>query len=129
MNSRKVTAQCVVRVLQGFCERAVAAFLRTTKVHYFEWLQRLLYYFVLVCFANHLSTMHFLRGQRGQNHWAPYWNGTCDWLWCYGWEFVDHASYSPILTRSHFHLSCCDNNCKCPTASFPVLCAWPYRPA
>jgi len=29
---------------------------------------------------------------------------TCDWLWHYSWEVMDHPLYSPDLVLSDFHI-------------------------
>lgn len=37
-------------------------------------------------------------------HDKPQDNRTCDWLWRYGWEEMDHAPHSPDLAPTELHL-------------------------
>ena len=107
------------------CSTCIARALQKGSSSIFYELQTLLCYFMLVCFANRLSATHFLRGQRGQNHWVALVTG-------YGamagrlWTILPTVQFSHTVIST---LVAVKILCKCPAANFPVLRAWPYGPA
>jgi uncharacterized membrane protein len=71
MNSQEATAQCVVRVLQGLCKRAVAAFFTNYKGLLFQVITMVIVLLLVGMFCKSLISHALLRGPERSKSLSP----------------------------------------------------------